>query len=182
MKKTSHAAARRYARALLDVAVDKGAEAEVRRGLREVAGLLETHADLLGVLKHPAVTVGKKKALAGAVLGGKAPALVVRLLGLLVERDRVGLLPAIEQAYVALWNEHRKVVAAEAVSASPLEEAERAALAKAIAALTGMGVELEAKVDAAVLGGLRVQIGGRVYDGTVRARLGALRERLLGGA
>lgn len=182
MKKTSPAAARRYARALLDVALEKDAEAEVRRGLREAVSLVDAHADLLAVLAHPAVAVEKKKAVAKAVLEGRAPALVLRLLELLVERDRVALLPALERAYVALSNEHRKVVAAEAVSATPLEETDGAALGKAISALTGMGVDLESKVDPAVLGGLRVRIGGRVYDGTVRARLAALRERLVGGA
>jgi len=70
----------------------------------------------------------------------------------------------------------------KAVSAVPLAEAQRAALAQALGSAVGRNVELEARVDPAVLGGVRVTVGGRTYDGTVRSRLAALRERLVSGS
>lgn len=178
MRRASQAAARRYARALLDVALEQGAAAEVRKELEAAAALLEGNRELLAVLAHPAINAERKKKIVAAFW--KQKGLVGRLLELLVERDRILTLPALAETYVSLFNAHRNVVAAEAVSAAPLDEEQRAALRDAIGRASGMGVELETRLEPAVLGGVRVSMGGRVYDGTVRARLRALRERLVG--
>ena len=180
MRRASQAAARRYARALLDVALEKGAADEVRRALEGAVALLEGNRELLAVLAHPAVAAERKKKIAAALW--KEKGLVARLLELLAERDRILLVPALAETYVSLLNAHRHVVAALAVSAAPFEEEQRGALTDAIGRATGMGVELETRVEPEVLGGVRVSMAGRVYDGTVRARLRALRERLVGGA
>ena len=70
------------------------------------------------------------------------------------------------------------IVEAIVTSAAPLEEAERAALAERLAALTGQRVEIEERVDPALLGGLQVRIGDRLIDGSVRGRLERLRATL----
>ena len=69
---------------------------------------------------------------------------------------------------------------AEVVSVSPLEAGQMASVQKALEKATGLGIEVRPKVDPAILGGLLVRVGGQSYDGTVRARLKALRERLAG--
>src|SRR6185503_16272356 len=95
------------------------------------------------------------------------------------ERRRLELLlPAIVRAYGALWNARRGVASAEAVSARPLEDAERRALVAALEKATGLGIELDTREDPSLLGGLLVHVAGRSYDGSVRARLPALRARL----
>ena len=95
-----------------------------------------------------------------------------------LERGRLGLLPAIATTYGQLWNAARGVLPAEATSAQPLNEEQRAAVQRALGRATGRDVELTTAVDPDVLGGLLVRMGGQVYDGTVRGRLRALRERL----
>ena len=70
---------------------------------------------------------------------------------------------------------------AEAVTALPLAEAQKAALASALCKTVGKTVELHARVDKNVLGGVLVRVGGRTYDGTLRARLEGLRTRLVSG-
>jgi F-type H+-transporting ATPase subunit delta len=180
--KLAAGSARRYARALLDVAVERGDPAAVRRDLGAIASALAAHGGLRAVLVHPAVASGRKKAVCRALFEGKVEELSLRLLDLLAERGRLDLLPGIERSYAALFNERRGVVAAEAVTAVPLEDAQGAALEEAIRRATGKGVELAAGVDPSVLGGVLLRMGGRVYDGTVRTRLRALRERLRGGA
>jgi len=112
---------------------------------------------------------------------GRATALTVRLLELLVGRDRITLLPGIEKAFAALWNDNRGVVAAEAVTAAPLGPDQERALAEAIRRTTGREVELSASLDPALRGGVLLRLLGRTYDGTVRGRLRALRERLVQG-
>jgi F-type H+-transporting ATPase subunit delta len=173
--------ARRYARALLDVATEKKQEEPLRAEIEAMAALIAGHRDLAGLLSHPAVSAERKRKLAGAVAErAGASELMRRLLALLGERDRLALLPDIGAAYVSLLNARRGVVAAEAVSATPLDEAQARAVTEALASLTGREVALTSRVDPALRGGMLVKMEGRTYDGSVRARLAALRHRLSG--
>jgi F-type H+-transporting ATPase subunit delta len=178
--------ARRYAKALLDVGLgagsEKGGSAEaIAQALGQARALVEGNAELQHALAHPAVPVEARLRVAKAVFASAPPALQ-RLVALLVERGRVVLLGPIEDAYAAAWSEHRGAVRADAVSASPLDQAQTAALVAALAKATGKDVELRGRVDPAVLGGLKVTVGGRTYDGTVEARLVAMRRVLQGTA
>jgi F-type H+-transporting ATPase subunit delta len=173
-------AARRYARALLDVAVQQGDPEAVRRELRETTALLAAQAELRSALLSPALPGEARKKLVEAVWGRRASNLMARLMALLAERGRIGLLETIEESFGAMWNAHRGAVSAEAVSAVPLDEAQTRALAETLRRATGKDVELRTRTEAALLGGLVVKMAGRTYDGSVRGRLNALRARLVG--
>jgi F-type H+-transporting ATPase subunit delta len=173
--------ARRYARALLDVALEKGEAEALRAELGDIVALIDAHPDLKALLANPAVSVERKKKLVSAVAGrAKATDLLTRLLTLMGERDRLDLLPMVAAAYTKLWNAHRGVVAAEAVSATALDEKQIGDVAKALGTATGRKVDLTARVDPRLLGGMLVKMEGRTYDGSVRARLTALRRTLAG--
>jgi F-type H+-transporting ATPase subunit delta len=178
--KGGEAAARRYARALLDVALEKG-DTALREDLEDLGQLYTEHAELRTLLLHPNVPPEKKTAVVGALLRGRASELLQRLIGLLVQRDRIELLPLIAKSYLRLWNTHQGIVEAEAVSARPLDETEtRAITAAAARAVGGKEVELRRRVDPDLMGGLLLRMEGRIFDGSVRARLRALREQLAG--
>jgi F-type H+-transporting ATPase subunit delta len=187
VRAASRPLARRYARALLDVALSgaktHGTSPEsLRRELQEAVALLAESRELSAVLSHPGVGAEGRKKVAAAVWGkAKASPLLRRLLELLVEHRRIGLLPQIEDAFGELWNARRGVVSAEAVGAVPLGEAETRALGRALEKASGHEVELRSRVDPDVLGGILVRMGGRTYDGTVRSQLKALRESLAHG-
>lgn len=172
---------RRYARALLDVALEKGEAEALRAELAAMVAVIAAHEDLSALLAHPAVSAERKRKLVSAVAGrARASALLTRLLTMMGERDRLDLLPMVEAAYAKLWNAHRGVVAAEAVSATPLDETQTRAVARALGVATGREVDLSARVDPRLLGGMLVKMEGRTYDGSVRARLLALRRTLAG--
>jgi F-type H+-transporting ATPase subunit delta len=180
--KGGESAARRYARALLDVALEKG-DSALRQDLEDLGQLYADNAQLRTMLLHPGLPAEKKTAVIAALLKGRPSDLLQRLVGLLVQRDRVELLPLVAKAYVRLWNTSKGIVAAEAVSARELDETDaRAVSAAAARALGGKQVDLRQRVDASLMGGLLLRMEGRVYDGSVRSRLRALRERLAGTA
>jgi len=181
MRVATTSAARRYARALLDLALAQKAAADVRRGLRESVRLLDSQAALRVVLEHPAVNTARKRAMVEQIWKGEH-ALVRRLLTLLAERERIELLPDVERLFSRLWNAQRGVVEAEAISVQPLADGHRRALLAALRALSGGEVELTEAVAPEILGGLVVRMDGKVYDGSVRGRLRALRQRLVGEA
>ena len=183
MRGPSRALARRYARALLEVVLENKGDAQaLRQELHQAADLLLGHPELARILQDPAVAVARKRKILEALWRKAHPgALLERLVDLLVGADRVELLPGIAEAYGELWNEHRGVVAAEALSAVALTKGQRDALAAALEKASGRTVELSARAAPEVLGGLLVRMGGKTYDGTVRGRLRALRENLVQG-
>lgn len=157
-------------------------EAEALRGeLTQMVAVIGAHADLKALLANPAVAAERKqKLLAAVAASAKASDLLTRLLTIMGERGRLELLPMVATAYAKMWNAQRGVVAAEAVSATPLDETQTRAVAKALGAATGREVDLQARVDPRLLGGMLVKMEGRTYDGSVRARLLALRRTLAG--
>ena len=181
MSEAAPATARRYARALLDVAVQKGSADPLRAELASMVALVAAHPDLASILAHPAVSAERKRKVIGAVAqAAKVSELMARLLTIMGERDRLSLLPMVSAAYAKLWNAHRGVVAAEAVSAVALDETQMREIREALAAASGRKVDLTARVDPRLLGGILVNMEGRTYDGSVRARLTALRRTLAG--
>ena len=178
--KGGEAAARRYARALLDVALEKG-DTALRQDLDDLGRLYVEHAELRTLLLHPTVPTAKKTGVIAALLRGRPSDLLQRLIALLVERDRIELLPLIAKAYARRWNAKKGIVEAEVVSARALDDAEARAIAAAAAqASGGKQIELRRGVDPGLMGGLLLRMEGRIYDGSVRARLRALREQLAG--
>ncbi len=176
--------ARRYARALLEVAraPGGGTPRELQGELDGFAELLETSAELRQAVLNPALPAEPRRRVLAALAGrvGASP-LLHRLLELLVANDRLALLPAIAEAYTDALDALEGRLRGEAVTAVPLPEPQQAALATALCGAVNRTVELDNRVDPGVLGGVLVRLGGRTFDGTVRTRLRALRERLAWG-
>jgi F-type H+-transporting ATPase subunit delta len=172
--------ARRYARALLDVANEGGKEAALalRDELRAFVPQLDGHPQLRMALAHPALAAEQKRRVMLAIAeAAKVTPLVKRLVELLSARDRLALLPDVSEAYADLANAAHGVVAAEVASAVPLGALQKRALAAALKG-SGVSVELRARVEPGLVGGLVVRAFGRTYDGSVREQLAALRRRL----
>jgi len=178
------AVARRYARALLDVAREQKGPSlhELQDELLGFAQLLETNGELRHAVLNPALPAEARRRVLAALAGraGASP-LLHRLLELLVSRERLQQLPAIAEAYRDALDALEGRVRGEAVTAVPLGEPQRSALASALRGAVSRTVELKNPVDPQVLGGVLVRIAGRTFDGTVRTRLSALRERLASG-
>lgn len=180
MTRAPRALARRYARALLDVASSEGGTAvsALRDELRGFVPQLDAHPQLRLALAHPALDAAAKRRVVLALAErAKVSPLVKRLIELLSARDRLGLLADVAEAYAQLANAALGVVAAEAVSAVPLAAQQKKALESALKG-GAASVELVERVDPALVGGLVVHAFGRIYDGSVRTRLNALRRRL----
>ena len=190
MKAASRPIARRYSRALLEAAKEPARGNDTRapsaealaNELRESAAFFAKTPELRQALEGPLLPAARKRGLVEAVWAkaGASP-LLLRLLGLLVQNARLDLLPEIEVAFRAAWNAERGVVEAEVVTAVALADAQRDAIAKALSGISGLGVDLETRLDPKVLGGVLVKMAGKSYDGTVRGRLKALKSRLVYG-
>lgn len=177
MTGASRGVARRYARAILEVAIAEGRARELRPELDEAARVFEVSPELQRALLHPAIAMEKKRALLAALFAQGSP-LLRRALDLVAARGRLALLAGIADAYTQALLQSENVLPAELLTAEPLAAAEAARIREALCAATGKGIELETSVDPSLLGGVLVRIAGRHYDGSVRGRLAALKRRL----
>lgn len=180
---TSRAAAKRYARALFDVAMKESDVQQAGRDLGAFAQLVASHESLPKVLSNPAIPAAKKKAVVEQLLArdGSLSPVVAKLLLLLAERDRLVLLPEIAAAYELRLMDHAKVVRAEIVTAVGLPGDRVAALQQGLANATGRQVQLEGRVDPSIIGGAIARVGSTVYDGSVTRQLEMMRETLAKG-
>jgi F-type H+-transporting ATPase subunit delta len=181
---TNRTAARRYARALLDVAIKEGVDPQqVERDLEAFADLLRQHPPLERTLTNPAVAANRKRAIASEVLSRTAlTPTVSKLLVLLADRDRFVMYGEIVEAYRDLLREHQNIVQAEVTTAVPLGDDRLRSMEGRLAQSTGKRVSIVTKVDPDILGGLVTRIGSVVYDASVAGQLARLREQLGGGA
>jgi F-type H+-transporting ATPase subunit delta len=177
---TARALARRYAQALFDVTRRTGTQKQAADDLMAFSGLVSGHAELKQVLEAPGVPVHKKKAVVDAILsgGGGVSAEVGRLLVMLAERDRLMLLPDLAERYAELANAANRVMPADVVTAAPLDDDARAALADALGHATGGQVQMTERVDPSIIGGVVARVGSVVFDSSVAHQLEQLRQKL----
>jgi F-type H+-transporting ATPase subunit delta len=187
LREVSHGQARQYARALFQVAEAQDGEGDaalrLRDEMRELLALLDDHPEVRAALGSAGVTLqARGRVVAALAREAGASVTLQRLLRLVAERDHLALLPGIVDVYAEMVNAARGIVAVQATGATALDEEQERGLIQALQQVAGGEVELASQVDPDVLGGLRVKMGGRTYDGTVRARLQALRRRLASGS
>jgi len=179
---SGRASAARYARALLDVAIKEADPVRVGEELASFATLVGAHAVLRDTLKNPGVPAAAKRRVVEELSGRLSLASpLAKLLLMLADRDRLSLLPDLNDVYQERLRDHQQVIQAEVTTAAPLDAANADAIRKRLQGATGRQVSMTTKVDPALIGGLVARIGGTVYDGSVSARLAKMRERLLQG-
>jgi len=178
---TATGLAQRYATALLDLAREEKKLDAVAADLRGLVALLGESRELRRLVESPVISREEqgRAILAVADKAGTEP-LTAKFLGLLASRRRLFALPGIARAYAAMLAEERGEVAAEVVSAVPLGEAELDSLKNAIAGHVGQSVNVETRVDPALLGGVVVRVGSRMLDASIRTKLQHLEQSMRG--
>jgi len=178
---TNRTAAQRYARALLDVAVNDRADFDqIERDLRGIVDLFRQNPLLEKVLLNPAVPVPRKRAAMAEIVARAAMAPAAgKLLVLLAERDRLVLVPDLASAFSDRLLDHRKIVRAEVTTAAPLTSDRASVIEKRLAEVTGRTVTVQTKVDPSIIGGVVARVGSTVYDGSVTTQLRKMREKLV---
>lgn len=170
--------ARRYALALLKTAERLDRVEVVRRELDAVVASRRGNAAMQRVLDSPLVPAAEKRRIMARALAG-ADELTRRFVDLLIVKRRTDLLPAILEEFKRCADEAAGVARAQVTSASPLTEEQLRRLAEAMQRLLDRPVEIEHRVEPAMLGGVAVRVGDTVWDGSIRGALEAMRERVL---
>lgn len=166
----------RYAQALFDLASEQKAVAAVEADLHSMKAALADSRDLRTLISSPGFSAEDKgKGLAAIAERAKFHATTKKFLGLLAANGRAAALPAAIAAFGALSAKARGAVSAEVTTAVPLSAAQSKGVAAALRQALGKDPEITTRVDPSILGGLRVKVGSRLFDASLRSKLDSLK-------
>ena len=172
--------AARYARALLDVAIKEGDPEQAGKDLAAFGELVGGHPDLQRVLTNPVVpTPAQHQVVSELATRMTLSPPVRKLLLMLADRSRLGLLPDLVEVYGERLMDYKQVVRAEITTAAPMAKDRVAQLRQRLSKATGRDVLMTTKVDPTLIAGAVARMGGTVYDGSVATQLSKLRDKLL---
>lgn len=169
--------ARRYARALFEVAESKGVTDTVAQDVEQVHAAVSDEL-VARTVRGPELSAALRARLVDK-LGDGRHELVRNLLATLSRRRRLALLPEIGPAFAALRREARNEAVGVVETARPLGDGQLQALEALAGNLSGRKVALTVRENPELLGGVRMSVGNTLYDGSAVGRLRQLRERML---
>ncbi|MFY0591456.1 ATP synthase F1 subunit delta [Roseivirga sp.] len=167
--------ASRYAKSLLDLAVEKGKLEEVNNDMVSFSRMIEESRDFVLMLKSPVITSDKKLAILNQVFEGKVSDLTLSIFQILTRKHREGYLPQIAEEFHHQYNFNLGIEEATVTTTFPLTDKLRAEFSNAVEKISNKKVELTEVIDETLIGGFVLKIGDRQIDDSVSSRLQALR-------
>ncbi len=164
-----------YARALYELAAERGTENRVREELQVICEALEEK--YITLMDTPAVGSQEKCALLREAFAGIDP-MLENFLCILCEKRAFYRLPACAQAYNTVYDEAHNILRATAITAEPMKPSQSDALRAKLSAMTGRQVELENRIDTTLIGGIRLRYAGVQLEESIQSRLERLRRSL----
>ncbi len=166
----------RYAQALFDLASEQKQVPAVEADLKSLKTALRDSHDLRMLVGSPAFGAEDKgKGLAAIAEAAKFNATTKKFLGLLAANGRMSSLASVIAGYEALSAKARGAVSAQVTTALPLSAAQAKGVAAALRQALGKDPEIETRVDPAILGGIKVQVGSRLFDASLKSKLDSLK-------
>lgn len=164
--------AERYAKALLDLAVANGAAEKYQEELEAVSQTFQGENGLCTFLLAPQKNLMAKKTVLVRLFRGKIEENILRFLLLLLEKGRISFLPEICCSYVRMADEYRNILNITIASAVPLDKDQIDEISKTFQTVFhGSSAKITMETDISLLGGVKVTVGDRVYDGTITGKL-----------
>jgi F-type H+-transporting ATPase subunit delta len=170
-------AASRYAKALLDLAIENN---KLESVVADMAYLMETSEDSIefgAFLRSPIVNSEKKIAILNSIFG-QFDEITARFINLVTKNRREALLPDIAFSFSAQVKEYKGIVPLTLVSAAPLSESTKAEILKKIGQKVKGELELTEKIDQDLIGGFIVRMGDTQIDASVASQFSNLKQRL----
>lgn len=167
-------AAVRYAKAILDLAVENKATDAVEKDMRSVVSTVSDSKELRDMLSNPVISGSAKKDVLKEVFKG-SHAISEGLMNMLVENKRVSLLNEVAIKYIILNESLKGKDVAYVTTAVPMTADLEKQLLEQVASITGKEVTLENKIDESIIGGFILRVGDLQYDASVSNKLNNLK-------
>jgi F-type H+-transporting ATPase subunit delta len=172
-------AARRYARALMDIGIDRGTYQQYVNELAEAHEMIQKVPTLKASLLNLSFSISSKRELLERIFKQSGLSKeVISFLSLLVERDRLPVLPLIIQHAQNMINEREGKVRAYVYSFLPINDRQMEELKESLQESVGKKVILENKVEKEILGGIVITINNILIDNSIRTQFSQIAEAL----
>lgn len=170
----------RYAGALIEAAEENGISEEIFDNFREVIKIINENTGFVPLLLNPQVEVSNKKEVLRSVFKGSIPDILLNFLFLLVDKGRTRFINGIFEEFVRLYNERKNILNMEIITAVPLDEVQVNRIEqKYIAMYNKSSARVFVSIDKSLIGGIRVKVGDKVIDNSIKARLHNIKEIML---
>lgn len=165
-----------FSAALFDLAMDEKREEEVLEELKLVKSVFDVTPGALSTLASPAIPRTERLALMESSLKDQVSQTVISFLAVLISRGEIRNFDDCLKGYEELYNSAKKLSTAKVFSAVELTDAEKEKLLSQLEKKLGRTIYLECSVDETLLGGLKVEVDGKVMDGSLKHRLQQIKE------
>ncbi len=167
---------REYAEALFELAAQENLLRETSEGLETVVSALLQTPEYQALLASPAIGKAERLAALDQAFRGKVPEILLAILRMMVSRGHISAVKGMYRDYEEMARRYRGEVTAMVTSAVPLKEAEMVTLRAKLEKKLGQRITLRCREDPSLLGGLRVEVDGRVIDGSIRNKLDEIKD------
>ncbi|NMM54363.1 F0F1 ATP synthase subunit delta [Paenibacillus aquistagni] len=170
------AVAKRYAKALFELAQEKNTVLETEQQLEFVVQAITSNHDLQLLLTTPKIDMEGKMNVLRETFKDQTSDTVLDTVQLLIERGRIQVLNDVLDSYVRIASAAINVADAIVTSAVPLPDAEKESVAATFGKQLNKKIRIKNIVDPSIIGGLQVRIGDRLYDGSLSGKLKQLQK------
>jgi F-type H+-transporting ATPase subunit delta len=167
-----------YARALFELALEQGALAQVADELHSLRDLLSAEKDLAAFFAHRTIAAERRATSLRNIFEGRVSDLTLRFMLVLNRNGRMAVLAHVADAFDKLVKEHRGEIDVEVHTARPLDAGQLDRVRDKVSAALGKTAVLHARIDENLIGGLKLRVGDKLIDASVRNQLQRIKQQL----
>lgn len=174
--------AREYGDGLYALTEEENISREVLDQLLSLRSLFREQPDFVRLLSNMSLSKEERVQILDSVLRGQIHPYLLNFLKILCERCALHEYEGCLSAFKALYNQEHGIVEATVTTAVPLDDEQRARMREKLSSMTGKLVVLNEKTDAALMGGVLLEMNGQRYDNTLKNRLKSIHSAMVQGA
>lgn len=170
--------AKRYSNALFEIALEGKTLDKTGEELSFITDALKEHADLFKALRSPLIKPVEKKEMMKSIFQEQLSKEIMNFVYVLIDKNRSGALMEIGTEYHNLLAGYNNTIEAVATTAVSMTKGQITELTEKLTKTSGKTVTLTNEVDPSIIGGVFIQIGDKIIDGTLKRRLTEIEDRL----
>lgn len=170
--------ANRYASALFEAGKDLNKNKELYPEVEMLGKIFKNDENLLGFLNHPKVSKDEKKELIENIFEDKISQELMNFIYILIDKNRENLFAEMAEKYEKLYYDDEGIVKVSATTATPMREEAKNRLRDVLAEKLNKDIELSSEIDEDLIGGVKLEMEGKLIDGTVKGKLNSMARAL----
>lgn len=169
---------KRYAKALLALAIENNILEEAYHDMKLISKAFSYDKELKIVLKSPIIRERKKQNILGRLFGEKVHPLILKYIQIIARKRRASLLDGISSQFINVYKAHLNIEPVRVTTAMAIDEPMREKVMAVARKLTPRNIEFQEKVDPEIIGGFILDLGDRRYDASIKRKLSDMKKHL----